>query len=211
MGRRHRERRPARRAPHRDPKPLVLVVCEGAVTEPEYLQGFRTACSNPRVSIEVYPGKGVPKTIVEVAKEHKKRAELRAQRERDENLRYDSVWCVFDFDDHPAIPDATQMARDNAIDLAVSNPCIELWLLLHFQDQPGMQHRDKVDALLKRHVPDYDKHIDFAAYERGYCDAVKRARRLDADAERDNEPGRNPTTGVWRLTESIRADSAGFS
>jgi hypothetical protein len=32
-----------RRGPVRDPLPLILVVCEGAVTEPQYIEGFRIA------------------------------------------------------------------------------------------------------------------------------------------------------------------------
>ena len=47
--------------------------------------------------------------------------------EEDDNLRYDSVSCVFGVDDHPHIPDATAMARDKGIELAVSNQCFELW------------------------------------------------------------------------------------
>jgi len=38
----------------------------------------------------------------------------------------------------------------------------------------------------------------------GYPDAVRRAQQLDADAVSLGEPGRNPTTGVYRLTELIR-------
>jgi len=34
-------------------------------------------------------------------------------------------------------------------------------------------------------------------------DATRRARRLDEDAAEEGEPGRNPTTGVHRLTVSI--------
>lgn len=37
MSRRDRERKPARRAPSLDPKPILLVVCEGDVTEKDYL------------------------------------------------------------------------------------------------------------------------------------------------------------------------------
>ena len=60
MGRRNRQRRPARRAPYKDSKPIVLIVTEGEVTEPEYLRGFARATKNPRVRIEVRGGVGVP-------------------------------------------------------------------------------------------------------------------------------------------------------
>ena len=200
---RNRPRRRGRRPPFREPKPLILVVSEGEVTEPEYLNG-KNAYHNPRVTIRVADEHGVPMTLVRAAKQHKDNAQRRAAREKDDNLAYDSVWCVFDVDDHPAIGEAKEMARDNGIDLAVSNPCIELWLLLHFTDNPGMQHRATVTNRLKRHVPKYDKHVDFRIYEAGYPEAVTRARRMDQEAEAAREPHRNPTTGVYRLTELIR-------
>jgi len=207
VGKRNRQRLPARAASFKDSKPVILVVTEGQVTEPEYLNGFAKALKNPRVRVEVVGGSGVPKTIVEIAKDIKRRAEKRARRESDENLRYDEVWCVFDIDQHPNIPDACQMARDNGMQLAISNPCIELWLWLHFAEQPGMQHRQDLRRMMREHIPNYDKHIEYSDYAPGYKNAVIRAERLDLDAEFVNEEGRNPTTGVWRLTENMRTHS----
>jgi hypothetical protein len=147
---------------------------------------------------------GVPRTLVRIAKEYKNEAAAKAAGEKDDNLAYDSVWCVFDEDDHPAVGEASEMARDNGIRLAISNPCIELWLLLHFSENPGMQHRDTIRRILKNHVPDYDKHVDYATYSAGYSQAVTRARKMDQDAREAQEPHRNPTTGVYELTELIR-------
>jgi hypothetical protein len=206
MAGRNRNRRPGRRPPFRNPKPTILIVTEGEATEPEYLRGLQRACRNPRVTVRVAPEHGVPKTVVSVAKRYKDEAEAAARRERDENLAYDSVWGVFDVDDHPAIGEAKAMARDSGIDLAISNPCIELWLLLHFRDNPGMQGRETVRKKLKEHVPDYEKHVDYATYADGYAPAVRRARKLDDEAERAGEPHRNPSTGLHRLTELIRGD-----
>ena len=98
------------------------------------------------------------------------------------------------------------MARDNGIDLAVSNPCFELWLLLHFRENPGMQHRAKVKEMLKKHVPEYAKHIDYSAFSEGYSSAVKRAEQLDKFAEDSKSPGHNPSTGVYILAEFIRGE-----
>ncbi|MHB8899499.1 MAG: RloB family protein [Thermoguttaceae bacterium] len=186
---------------------MILVVTEGEVTEPEYLLQFAKAVRNPRVHVEVVGGVGVPKTIVESAKERKRQAEKRARRENDENLCYDEVWCVFDVDQHPNIPHAKQMAQDCGMELAISNPCIELWLWLHFSDQPGMQHRHTLQRMMKRHIPNYSKHVDYSDYSAGYPTALRRASQLDAQASADGDEGRNPTTGIWRLTESIRAHS----
>ncbi len=207
MKKRDRERRPARRVPYKDSKPVILIITEGKVTEPEYLDGFARATKNPRVRIEVVGDAGDPKKIVEFAKDRKTEAKEEAQRQRDDNLCYDEVWCVFDVDEHTRTPDAIQMARDNEIEVAMSNPCVELWLWLHFADQPGMQHRHDLQRMMKQHISSYDKHVDYSDYSAGYDEAVKRASRLDKAAKAANEAGRNPTTGVWRLTESIRSDN----
>lgn len=201
---RSRQRKKGRRTPFRDPKPRILIVSEGETTEPEYFRGFARACRNPRVTIEIAQEHGVPRTVVKAAKERKREAEEQAAREKDDNLAYDSVWGVFDVDEHPGIGEAKEMARDNNIELAISNPCFELWLLLHFTENPGMQDRVTIKQKLKQHMPKYNKHVDYAAYAAGYQQAVTRADRMNRDADEAGELHRNPTSGVHRLTEAIR-------
>lgn len=201
---RARSRTPARRAPHLEPKPLILVLTEGRVTEPEYLRGFLAWRKNPRVWVEIAPAHGVPLTLVGRAVELQAAAARAAKRAKDENLRFEQVWCVFDIDEHPHVASAVQLAQQHGIQLAISNPCFELWLLLHLRESPGARHRHDVHDLLRERLPDYDKHLRFGDFRGGYDDAVRRAAALDADAERMGETGRNPTTGVYRLTEAIR-------
>lgn len=201
----NRKRSHGRLKSTRDAKPIVLVVCEGAVTEKEYLQGFANRCRNSRVQIKIASEAGRdPKSLVEVAKSHKKRAEEAAEK-GDSNLAYDQVWCLHDIDDHPVdkVIGAKDMARDNGIELAVSNPCIELWLFLHFADT-GVIHRNQLASLLKKRIPQYDKHVKFEDYETGLADAIKRAKVLDTHAKNAGELGRNPTTGVYRLIAEIQ-------
>lgn len=204
--RRDRPRKLGRRPPFRPPKPIILIVCEGEKTEPQYFEGFKRFCRNPRVDIAIAPEHGAPIRLVEYARDRLKETRAAARRERDQNLEYDAVWCVFDVDQHAGVGEARQMAIDNAIYVAISNPLLELWLLLHFRDNPGMQSGQKIYELLREHVPDYDKGVDFPKYAVGYGEAVIRARRMDDAAHQVNESGRNPTTGVYRLTESIAND-----
>ena len=204
--RRDRKRRPGRGLARKMPKPLILIVCEGENTEPQYLDGFVKACKNPRVRIRLHDGTGVPMTLVRIAKDAKADAAKRAKREGDDFLRYDSVWCVFDVDQHPDIPAAMTMANDNGIDLAISSPCFELWLILHFRDCPGGMHRHKLLNLMKKHIADYDKRVDYADYETGYPDAVRRATELAEQALRVGDTLYNPSTGVYRLTELIHSE-----
>lgn len=201
--RRERDRKPARRTSFLAPKPRLLIVCEGKVTEPQYFRGFANACQNPRVSLEVIKEVGVPLTVVTTARDQMQEAKKAAVKEKDDNLEYDSVWAVIDVDEHPNMSDAIQMARDNGVQLAISNPNFELWLLLHFREHPGAQHRDVVKKLLTGFLKDYDKHVDYKHCEAGYAEAVKRASRLGTCDLQKCLPGPNPSTGVHALTESI--------
>jgi hypothetical protein len=200
---RDRYRRAGRQAAFRDPRPRILIVCEGRKTEPQYFEQFAAFHRNSLVKVELARGQGVPLSVVRAARELKDKALADARREEDENMKYESVWCAFDVDDHPNIPEAKILAGDHDIELAISNPCFELWLLLHLRECPGMLHRHDAQSMLKTHVADYDKKVDFGIYKDGYTKAVERARSLTKLAESIGEPGRNPTTGVYELTEKI--------
>lgn len=167
MARRDDDRPIKRRGPTRQPKVRILVVCEGKKTEPTYLRQLQHHVRNPRIHIEPQGPAGVPLSVVETAISEKRLAEDRAKRERDENLRWDQVWAVFDMDDHPNVDEARQLASANEISLAVSNPCFELWALLHFVDQRAHIERSNLRAELKKHLPTYDKQLDFAKVHAG--------------------------------------------
>lgn len=205
---RDRNRRPGRRQPFRDPKPTILVVCEGRVTEPEYFNALKKTCRNPRVSVEVVEGRGVPLSVVRAAKTLKDHASARARREHDDNLSYDSAWCVYDVDDHPHHHEAREMAEANSINLAISNPCFELWLLLHFRDAPGAIDRVALSSMLKGHDPEYDKHILPENYMSSYETAFLRAKRIDEAACARGDSCCNPSTTVYKLAQEIRSKTA---
>lgn len=114
------------------------------------------------------------------------------------------MWCVFDVDEHPHIPDAKQQARDNGILLAISNPCFELWALLHFQDQTAHIERRDAYRLVCEHIAEYVKELPFEKLQPGYADAVKRAIALEKRHEAAMmDRGSNPSTGVYMLLQSI--------
>ncbi|TCT22859.1 RloB family protein [Thiobaca trueperi] len=206
--RRKRVRQPARGAARRSPRRRLLLVCEGQVSEPEYFKQLKAWVRNNLVEIKIASEHGVPLTLVRQAEWLKLDAESEARSGADSFLAYDEVWCVFDVDEHPKINEARQLAHARGIELAVSNPCFELWLLLHFRESPGARHRHDVQRMMREHIPSYDKHLDFKRLSTGIADAARRARRLDDEANEEGESGRNPTTGVYRLTESIeRRDS----
>ncbi len=181
----------------------LLVVCEGILREPEYIEGFKRLKKRPTVDVEVVGEGADPSRVVAKARQLRDSAERTARRESDRFAAFDEVWCVFDRDVHAHFDTACQTARDNDLNLAYSNPCFELWLLLHFRESPGDQHRHHVQRTLRDFLPAYDKALTFADVAEGVADARDRARRLNDDAERMGEAGRNPTTLVYRLLDAI--------
>jgi RloB-like protein len=190
-----------RRGPTRKVLPRILIVCEGTKTEPGYFEDLRQLYRRV-VELALSPG-GVPKTLVNRAAEMKRVAERAAKAAKDENLLYDEVWCVFDIDDHPGVGDARQQARDNGINLAISNPCFELWVLLHFQDQRAHISRTDLRAACRKYLPGYKKDLPMDELSPHHDQATTRARNLDAWQNGQGREHANPSTGVYRLTQSI--------
>lgn len=202
--RRNDDRSLARRAPSRTPLPLLLIVCEGEVTERQYLNGFARAQGANTVRLRIVAPGGDPEGLVRRAIELRDEAGDRAVRERDENLAYDEVWCVFDVDDHARLQAARALADREGISLAVSNPCFELWLILHFRDHGAHLNSRQAADLLGRHIHDYRKHVRYEDLADGYVTAVDRATSLERRQEEAGRIGGNPSTGVHHLTERVR-------
>jgi hypothetical protein len=106
-------------------------------------------------------------------------------------------------DAHERLLDAKQKAVANDINTAISNPCFELWLLLHFQDQRAHIERDHVQTACRGHMPRYLEEVPFELVFPHHQEAVDRAVALDTWQQEQERPGGNPSTGVHRLTERI--------
>lgn len=106
-----------------------LIVTNGKVTEKEYfeklvdLYGLRG-----RVVIDKGAAGRDPKTLVERAVDLKAKEDREARKERFDS--WESVWAVTDVDGFSMFA-AQQLARQEAVGLAVSNPCFEVWLIDH--------------------------------------------------------------------------------
>jgi hypothetical protein len=189
----------AARAARRD----LLVFTEGAVTEEAYLtywhRRFRAS-----VNVEIHEFHGTPAALVKRAADAKA-ANERAER-KGRGRAHDEVWCVFDVDEHPHLADAIELASANDIRVAVSNPCIELWFLLHFADQTAYLSRHDAQARAKAHLGT-GKDLDRAGLEllaSRYSQARSRAQQLDTKHEGDGTLApANPSSGVWCIVDAI--------
>jgi hypothetical protein len=163
-------------------------------TERDYLDGFKQRFRTSAVTVRIRADGIAPEALVRVA------AGYRDQRPG----VYDEVWCVVDMDEFD-IEAAVTRARRERVHLAVSNPCFELWLLLHHTECRA-PCADAADVLrrLRGHVPRYDKaRLEFADFASGVDAAVKRARDLEPTG---GDHRRNPSTNIWQLVERIRGE-----
>jgi hypothetical protein len=158
---------------------------------------------SPLIEIEIGGEHKDPKGLVELAKARRDQARRAAKRERDDSLLYDEVWCVFDVDRHTRLPDAIQQAAALSIDLAISNPCFELWLLIHFRDQWGYIDGDHAQSAVKRYMPGYDKTVDYLQISGKGAAAINRATTMERRATEGGDKIGNPTTGMWRLVAEL--------
>ncbi len=183
----------------------LLVFVEGERTEEDYLV-FWHRIYRDRVTVNIDPFRGAPRQLIDRAVQAKKVDERDARRGR--GRAYDAVWCCFDVDAHPRLDEVATTAEAHGIGLAVSNPCVELWFLLHCEPQTAYLHRRDAQrrsaaALGCRKGLSADA---LRILERQYGDAKDRALQLDHKHRGDGSPaGENPSSSVWRLVDAIRA------
>lgn len=108
-----RSRRPRKRR--------FLVVAGGAVTEKQY---FKQLESLYDVVIDYQQKNNSPKQLAELA------VKLKREDKRDTSTDcYERIWVVVDVDDFHDHGEAARICNDNGIELIISNPCFEVWLL----------------------------------------------------------------------------------
>ncbi len=190
-----------------------LVVSEGKETEPRYFEGVRAALGDAngrKVSVVV---KGTGKhtlDLLDFAVEHCRYAPE----------TFDHVWLVFDKDDFPAADfDAmerkcTELSDDSRTFHALwSNPCFELWLLLHLRYTTAPMTAAECQRALARAMSkdlgaEYRKNLDglFGMLDAQRNEALQRAARLGAyhDGLGNAKPStRNPATKVGEIFDVI--------
>ncbi|WP_316682556.1 RloB family protein [Ralstonia flaminis] len=103
--------------------------------------------------------------------------------------------------------EALQRARQAGVKVALSNPCFELWLLLHHvepQDVAMLKQASKVEEELKRVLGGYNKTM--LKKENFPIETVpvacERARELDTDGNGGDVP-LTVTTRVYKLLEAL--------
>jgi hypothetical protein len=183
--------------------PHLHLFCEGEATESIYFtQWYRLRRRTVRVTIDKYHGD--PYSLVTKALEFKTLSEKEAARKR--GTAPDQIWCVFDCDEHPRIPDAIAKATFHGIRIAFSNPCIELWFLLHYENQSAELDRFEAQGKAYAHLGG-GKRLSPNAVEdliSRYDDAKALAQGLVSQHARNYLPlDSNPSSSIWTLVDEI--------
>ena len=113
---------------------LIVIASEGKDTERIYFKALAKEYTNPRVHVHILKrsedeqNNSSPEHVLKQLDDYKGHYELESD---------DELWLVVDrnrWTEAMLSHVATECAQDNFMHVALSNPCIELWLLLHLVD-----------------------------------------------------------------------------
>lgn len=187
----------------REIKHKILIICEGEKTEVNYFKEIRI---DKRISDKLVQIKNCslgtnPKKVLECAIK-----ESGYKRGKFEN--FDEVWIVIDRDEHHDFVETVLDAKIKNINVAHSNPCFELWLLLHFENQTAHIERQNVISKLSKHMS-YAKNMNstYAITKTKLPTASENATKLllkhKMDCKKLDTLECNPSTTVHELVEKI--------
>lgn len=167
--------------PTRSVHPRILILCEGQ-TEEVYFNSLKKEFRHTGVEI--------PRSKFNTAKQLVGQAiEMQKKAKREENP-YDDVFVVVDHDPQAKLHESFDQARQANITLIYSNPCFELWYLLHFipYSTAAFNHCDDVNKQLRRHIPDYHKGRDYSSILNSNRNtAIQNAEKMSVSWERHGD------------------------
>ncbi len=207
-----RSRNLSRRPATVDPAIKFTIFSEGKNTEPGYFNQIDRETPNALVTVQVNGAAGVPKTLGEKAlafrRKHFKRGKhLNSFEENDQ------VWVVFDRDEHDKVKETIDNLKANKIGVAFTNPCFELWLVLHYEDFDKAIDRHAIqkhlESLCREYKSSHGKRADCKTLMPKIKDAEQRARKMNARRIEEGAAGQPPWTTVYELTEAIRKAATG--
>ncbi|HEY8214760.1 MAG TPA: RloB family protein, partial [Methylocystis sp.] len=158
---------------------------------------------------------GVPMSVAESAVARAKAEGLaKSSRRKPKNSfeEHDQIWAAFDRDRHPRFDEAVALCVSEGVRICRSNPCFEVWLILHETDYDKPDDHKAVCAHLRSLRPEYDpngsKTCDFDEMIERVERAEARAEKLLTRREDQGAPFGRPSTTAGELTAAIREAAA---
>lgn len=182
---------------------LFLIICEGEKTERTYFKEFRRRNNGVRIEVPNCSYKD-PLNLTKFAKKMKSAYDIDLK-------RGDRICCVLDVDNNKndVIKKTKRDADGNNIDMILSNPCFELWYILHFEYSTAHMSANQVLQKLKRkYITDYQKNQSYFNQLKPHLSkAIENAQKLNNFHEKNLTPlfstGSNPSTQVFNLVRQI--------
>lgn len=185
-------------------KKKIYIYSEGENTEPRYFKAYEREVSSSIVTVVLENERGVPATLLEKA--IVKKNDINKRSYIKDNGSKDQVWIVFDEDEHPNIPKVILKCDQLDIKYAHSNPCFEVWLILHEEDYDRDEHRHatqrKCEEVCLGYTSGTRKIPDVAPLMKKVFDAEARA--ISMENRRSRDGGTAPSTNVYKLLKEIR-------
>lgn len=192
----------------RDVKKIFVIATEGEKTEPVYFNDLKALHRNPLVYVTVLKRQNSASSPNHVIRELNRFKSLYELKPKDE------LWIVVDRDNwgYRNLSTTARQCLQKKYNLAVSNPCFEVWLLLHLRDISKCSPQ-KIMALSENTTRDLEKEIRSICgfYNKSNPDtskflphvkiAIRRAKKLDINPSH-RWPNSIGTT-VYRLAEKI--------
>ncbi|MGA9824341.1 MAG: RloB family protein [Methylocystis sp.] len=195
----------------RAPRRRFIIYCEGENTEPGYLVALqRSFGRDALIELEVIPT-GHPMPVAErAATRAKTEGVARGSRTRKDSFEEgDQIWAVFDRDEHPNFDEAVALCASKSVRVGRSNPCFEVWLILHEEDYHRPDDHHGVCRHLRELRPEYDPHgakvCNWSELIARVEEAERRAARQLEQRAQQGAPHGRPSTTVGHLTAAIRA------
>lgn len=194
----------------RAPLPRVLVLTGGEITERDYLNWLVEVLELPKSNFKIINTGFDARRLSEMAISSKKEDSNRAKREKDSSNVYDSIWIVIDVDNSPIlVKEAIQLATNNGISVAVSNPCFEVWLNFHVTNSTAPATIESAQKLAKTNglVSSENKKIPIVDKLLGNTETAKRNAAMLRKHHEDSGsffPNNTPSSGMDFLVEEFQ-------
>jgi hypothetical protein len=195
-----------RRRPFIAERQRFILICEGEKTEIVYFNALKAQYRGAHISIEYIAPAGAPITIKDKVKS--RMDELRKEQRKNPSAKADTVWAVFDRDEHLKVTEAIARCESAGAEVAYSNPCFEVWLILHHEDYHAADNHHQVQKRYQKLDTTYDPNGSKTPDCVFLMQHVEKAEQLGENQckcrEEEDAPFGRPSTTVYKLTRAIR-------
>lgn len=186
-----------------------LLVSGGIATEKDYFGYVQDALSASGTTLKFVPDGRNPAYLLDVAIELKEEDRREAKRLNDTDNMFKRVWVITDTDNFaPEIQGLVPRALKAGVELIVSNPCFELFLVLHDHAYAKYCEATQIQAEAKRlalTTGRNNKNVVVDKLEGKFANAEVFSQQLRQRHERDGKffPANNPSTDVDTVVRAL--------